>query len=96
MPAGAFSVDVRHSVWWIEHESAGRIWLGLTSQATDDITEVTTANTRHFGQAPSSASDGASFFHLALSPSRVSAAYPHPPPALARLTTLPTSAQSSP
>lgn len=47
---GPIGVDVRHSTWWLEHERAGRIWLGLTSQATDDITEVTTANTRHFAR----------------------------------------------
>ncbi|MEQ1696995.1 MAG: hypothetical protein ABL901_14255 [Hyphomicrobiaceae bacterium] len=46
--SAANAVGVRHSTWWINHADLGKVWVGQTSQATDAITEVTTANTGHF------------------------------------------------
>ena len=28
---------IRHSAWWIDHKQLGRVWVGQTSPATDDI-----------------------------------------------------------
>lgn len=40
-------LDVRHSVWWIQHKDAGKLWVGQTSPATDGITEIDTASLNH-------------------------------------------------
>ncbi len=36
-PAGGPTIALRHSAWWIEHKDLGRVWVGQTSPATDDI-----------------------------------------------------------
>ena len=38
------SLDLRHSAWWIESSRLGRVWVGLTSMATDGITEINLSN----------------------------------------------------
>ncbi len=38
------SLDLRHSAWWLENSKLGRVWLGLTSQATDGIAEINLSN----------------------------------------------------
>ena len=45
---GSKVVDVRHSVWWLSNKDLGKVWLGLTSDAADGITEINLANTGHF------------------------------------------------
>ncbi len=42
--------DLRHSMWFIESERYGKVSMGQTSQASDGVTEVTTANTNHFAR----------------------------------------------
>jgi hypothetical protein len=41
-------LDVRHSAWWLQHKDLGKIWLGQTSQTSDNITEIDLAATGHF------------------------------------------------
>ncbi|MEQ1578695.1 MAG: hypothetical protein ABL894_13725 [Hyphomicrobium sp.] len=55
------ALDLRHQAWWIDNKSLGRVWLGLTSQATDGITEVTTANMNHFARPSLSKWNGGFF-----------------------------------
>lgn len=38
------ALDLRHSAWWVENSKYGRLWVGLTSQATDGITEINLSN----------------------------------------------------
>lgn len=33
----ASNILLRHSAWWIDHKQLGRVWVGQTSPATDDI-----------------------------------------------------------
>lgn len=40
--------SVRQSVWYLENEDLGRIWMGLTGDAADCITEITLSNTLYF------------------------------------------------
>lgn len=40
---GAAAIALRHSAWWIEHKQFGRVWVGQTSPATDDIILADTA-----------------------------------------------------
>jgi len=44
----ADGLDVRHSAWFIQSTELGRLWVGKTDQATERITEITTANTNNF------------------------------------------------
>jgi predicted porin len=37
-------LDIRHSAWYIDSKSLGRVWVGKTSTATDGITEISLAN----------------------------------------------------
>jgi predicted regulator of Ras-like GTPase activity (Roadblock/LC7/MglB family) len=39
------TLDIRHSAWYIDSKSMGRVWVGKTSQATDGIVEINLANT---------------------------------------------------
>ncbi len=52
MPGGltqdAAGLDLRHSTWFIQSTTYGRIWVGLTDQATERITEINLANTNNF------------------------------------------------
>jgi hypothetical protein len=41
--------SIRQSVWYLENENLGRIWMGLTGDAADCITEITLSNTLYFG-----------------------------------------------
>jgi hypothetical protein len=36
--------DIRHSAWYVDSKSLGRVWVGKTSTATDGITEINLAN----------------------------------------------------
>ncbi len=45
---GSKVVDVRHSVWWLQNKDLGKVWMGMTSDAADGITEINLANTGHF------------------------------------------------
>ncbi len=38
-------VNTRHSAWWIDNKRLGRVWVGLTSAATDGVEAITLANT---------------------------------------------------
>ncbi len=42
---GRTDVNTRHSTWWIDSKRLGRVWVGLTSSATDGIEAITLANT---------------------------------------------------
>ena len=42
--SNANQIDIRHSAWWIEHQSLGRVWVGKTTGATDGVTEINLAN----------------------------------------------------
>ncbi len=53
--------EMRHAAWWVENKTYGRVWLGQTSQATDGITEITTANTTHFARMSLSKFNGGFF-----------------------------------
>jgi hypothetical protein len=46
--AASKTVDVRHSVWWLQNKDLGKVWMGMTSDAADGITELNLANTGHF------------------------------------------------
>src|SRR6185295_4598321 len=52
LPGGATQdaagLDLRHSTWFIQSTTYGRIWVGLTDQATERITEINLANTNNF------------------------------------------------
>jgi hypothetical protein len=39
------TLDIRHSAWYLDSKSMGRVWVGKTSQAIDGITEINLANT---------------------------------------------------
>ena len=38
------SLDIRHSAWYLDSKTFGRVWVGQTSAATDGITEINLAN----------------------------------------------------
>lgn len=38
-------LDVRHSVWYVDSKSYGRVWVGLTGGAGESITEINVAGT---------------------------------------------------
>jgi predicted porin len=38
------NLDIRHSAWYLDSKSLGRVWVGHTSSATDGITEISLAN----------------------------------------------------
>ena len=38
------SLDIRHSAWWLDSKTFGRVWVGKTTSATDGITEINLAN----------------------------------------------------
>jgi hypothetical protein len=44
----AGGLDLRHNTWFIQSTTYGRIWVGLTDQATERITEINLANTNNF------------------------------------------------
>lgn len=43
---GATALDLRHSVWYLDSKSMGRVWLGLTGGAAEGVTEVNQAATK--------------------------------------------------
>jgi len=56
--ASADAVSVRHSAWWLQSRTLGRLWVGQTSQASDGITEINLANTTHFATENAAATSG--------------------------------------
>jgi hypothetical protein len=48
------SIDIRHSAWWLDSKTLGRVWVGQTSSATDGIAEINLANVVNAGSDPSS------------------------------------------
>ena len=38
------SIDIRHSAWYLDSKTFGRVWVGKTSSATDGITEINLSN----------------------------------------------------
>ena len=38
------SLDIRHSAWYLDSKTFGRMWVGETSSASDGITEINLAN----------------------------------------------------
>jgi hypothetical protein len=38
------SLDLRHSAWYLDSKTFGRLWVGHTSMATDGITEINLSN----------------------------------------------------
>jgi predicted porin len=45
------TTDIRHSAWYLDSKSLGRVWVGKTSMATDGITEINLANVNSGGMA---------------------------------------------
>ncbi|MFN0219184.1 MAG: porin [Hyphomicrobium sp.] len=43
---GAGLLDIRHSVWYLDNKSYGRLWVGLTGGASEGITEINQAATK--------------------------------------------------
>jgi len=43
--AADVGLDVRHSVWYIDSKKLGRVWVGLTGGAGENVTEVNLAGT---------------------------------------------------
>jgi predicted porin len=50
--------DIRHSAWYLDSKTFGRVWLGQTSTATDGITEINLANAITGGSDPSATVGG--------------------------------------
>jgi predicted porin len=50
--------DVRHSAWWIDSKTYGRLWVGHTSTASDGITEINLANSVIAGPDPAAINGG--------------------------------------
>jgi predicted porin len=44
-PTGETGLDVRHSVWYLDSKTFGRLWVGLTGGAGEGVTEVNVAGT---------------------------------------------------
>ena len=42
--AAGFDLGVRHSAWFLDSKSLGRVWVGKTSTATDGIAEIDLSN----------------------------------------------------
>jgi predicted porin len=67
-PDGGSATDqlsTRHSAWWLSSKDYGKLWLGLTSDAADGITEINLANTNHFASSNKQYSgDGGSGFFI--------------------------------
>ena len=59
-------VSLRHSAWYLSSKEYGKAWVGLTSDASDGISEITVANTGHFASPNISQAfgDGGSGFLL--------------------------------
>ncbi len=47
-PGSDNGVSIRHSAWYLSGKDYGKVWVGLTSDAADGITETNLANTNHF------------------------------------------------
>lgn len=63
--AAADFISTRHSAWWLSSKDYGKLWVGLTSDAADGITEINLANTNHFASAnKQNLGDGGSGFFL--------------------------------
>jgi hypothetical protein len=45
----ASALDIRHSNWWLQSKSLGKVTVGQGSQATDGITEINLSNTAGLG-----------------------------------------------
>jgi hypothetical protein len=60
-------LDIRHSAWWMENKTLGRVWVGKTTTATDGITEINLANVQTVGSDPS-AWNGNFFLRSAANP----------------------------
>lgn len=43
--AGDVGLDLRHSTWYIDSKSYGRVWVGLTGGAGESVTEINVAGT---------------------------------------------------
>ena len=43
--ASAPGVTIRHSAWWLDSKTMGRVWVGQTSSASDGIASINLANT---------------------------------------------------
>jgi predicted porin len=44
-PTGETGFDVRHSVWYLDSKTFGRVWVGLTGGAGEGVTEINVAGT---------------------------------------------------
>ena len=44
-PIGEVGFDVRHSVWYLDSKTFGRVWVGLTGGAAEGVTEIHVAGT---------------------------------------------------
>ena len=49
--SNANQLDIRHSAWWMDSKTFGRVWVGKTTSATDGITEINLANMNTVGSA---------------------------------------------
>lgn len=63
--SAADQISTRHSAWYLSSKDYGKLWLGLTSDAADGITEINLANTNHFASSNKQYSgDGGSGFFI--------------------------------
>lgn len=63
--AATDQISTRHSAWWLSSKDYGKLWLGLTSDAADGITEINLANTNHFASSNKQyAGDGGNGFFI--------------------------------
>ena len=44
-PVNNCGLDVRHTTWYVDSKKFGRVWVGLTAGAGENITEINLANT---------------------------------------------------
>jgi hypothetical protein len=65
--SNANQLDIRHSAWWLDSKTFGRVWVGKTTMATDGITEINLANVQTVGSDPS-AWNGGFFLRSAANP----------------------------
>lgn len=55
---GSNAFDIRHSAWWLDSKTFGRVWVGNTGTATDGITEINLSNVTSGGPDASDYNNG--------------------------------------
>lgn len=62
--ANDVGLDLRHSVWFVESKTYGKLWVGLTGGAAEGITEINQANTRDVAKYSDVEDSGLGLFTL--------------------------------